>query len=329
MMTGITLWIMLGVIFPVILITAITPVVTRKTEAFGVTIPEQVKRQSYIRSHIKRYVGISILLGVILLVILFFLLQQQLSEEAVAWNYAIGLLLYTILTFIVYYTSHRAIKSWKQQQSWYNEQLSVQKVVVQTSFQPKRYVISLAWYIPHLLLIAFTTAYSLIRYDDFPQMLPIKYDFSGEITSSVEKSIQSLLTLSFVALAIVITFLMSHFAIVKSKQVVESHDPQGSLERNRIFRFAWSVFTGVAGFIVVLIMCVAQLTPLQLWDYSSFMIVTGIGIGAVLVGAIGLSVKLGQGGSRIVLRHPFMLRILISTGKLAYFIGIRKILRFL
>src|SRR5690606_20174171 len=117
--------------------------------------------------------------------------------------------------------------------------------------QPKRYVISPLWYIPHLLLIAFTTAYSLIRYEDFPEVLPMKYDFSGQVTSSVEKSLQSVLMLSLVGLAVVITFLISHYAIVKSKQIVESKDPQGSLERNRIFRFTWSIYTGIAGFIVV------------------------------------------------------------------------------
>jgi len=303
-MTGTTILIMLAVLLPVIFITAITPIITRRTEAFGVTIPEEVKSGAFVASHIKRYIGICILLGVILLVSLYVVLNGQSNENVITWSYTGGILLYMLVTFIAYYTSHTAIKSWKQQQPWYHEQIAVQRIVVQTSFQPKRYVISPLWYIPHLLLIAFTTAYSLIRYDDFPDVLPMKYDFSGQVTSSVEKSLQSVLMLSFIGLAIVITFLISHYAIVKSKQIVESHDPQGSLERNRIFRFTWSIYTGIAGFIVVLIMCMGQLTPLQLWTPNSFMLVTAVGIGFVVIGATILSIKLGQGGSRIVLRDP-------------------------
>lgn len=302
-MTGMALWIMLGVLLPVILITAVTPIITRKTEAFGVTIPEQVKSQAYIAGHIKRYMTICIGLGVIVLVALYFLLRQQWSEAAVAWSYTAFVLGYSLAAFIAYYTTYRAIKSWKQNQPWYTEQLAVQKIVVQTNFHHKRFAISLVWYIPHLLAVVLTMGYSLIRYDDFPQMLPMKYSFSGEVTQAVEKSLQSVLTISFIALAIIAVFLVAHFSIIKSKQIVESHDPEGSLERNRIFRYAWSVYSAAAGFLVIITMCIGQLTPLQIWDYQMFMVITAIAIGLVLLGAIVLSIKLGQGGSRIVLKQ--------------------------
>lgn len=302
-MTGMALWIMLGVLLPVILITTITPIVTRKTEAFGVTVPEHIKSQAYIAGHIKRYMMICIGLGVLVLAALYVVLRQQWSEAAVAWSYTAFVLGYSLLSFIAYYISHRAIKSWKQQQPWYNEQLTVQKVVVQTNFHHKRNAISLVWYIPHLLVVVLTMGYSLIRYDDFPQMLPMKYNFSGEVTQAVEKSLQSVLAISCIALAIIAAFLVTHFSIIKSKQVIESHDPEGSLERNRMFRYCWSVFSAAAGFLVVTMMCIGQLTPLQLWDYQMFMIVTGITIGLVLLGAMILSIKLGQGGSRIVLKQ--------------------------
>src|SRR5690606_29807001 len=119
--------------------------------------------------------------------------------------------------------------------------------------------------------------------------------------STVEKSIQSVLSLSFVAFALVIVFLFSHFSIIKSKQVVEGADPEGSIERNRIFRYAWSVYLAIAAFLVVLLMCIGQLSPLQLWEQRTFLIYSAFAAGLVLLGAMILSVKLGQGGSRIVL----------------------------
>lgn len=301
-MTGITLIIMLVVLLPVILITAITPIVMRKTEAFGVTVPEKVKSQPYIQAHIKRYMIICIGIGIALLIVLFVLLQR-LSEDALGWSYTAAILGYLLLTFLAYYDSHRKIKSWKREQPWYSEQLATQKIVVQTNFHHKRNVISIAWYIPHLLLIALTMAYSLIRYDDFPEMLPMKYDFNGEVTNAVEKSPQSVVMLSCIALVLVITFLVVHYSIAKSKQIIESHDPEGSLERNRIFRYAWSIFSAVAGFLIVMIMCIGQLAPLGIWSYSTFSIVTAIAIGLVIVGAALLNIMLGQGGSRIVLKE--------------------------
>lgn len=301
-MTGITLWIMLGMLLPVILITAITPIVTRKTEAFGVTIPEEVKGQPFIVGHIKRYIVTCILLGIVMIAGLFLVLRFEWSEAQTAWSYAIVILAYLLLTFFAYYTSHRKIKEWKLKQEWFNEQQSSQKIVVQTNFHQKRRAISIAWYIPHLIMVAITAAYSLIRYDDFPEQLPMKYSFSGEVTSYVEKSLQSVLTLSFVAFAMVIVFLVSHYSIIKSKQVIESEDPNRSLERNRIFRYVWSVFTAGAGFLVVLVMCIGQLTPLQLWDEKAFMIYSGVAVGLIVISSLLLSIKLGQGGSRIVLK---------------------------
>lgn len=302
-MTGIALWIMLGMLLPIFAITALTPVMTRKTEAFGVTIPEQEKSQPFIAGHIKRYMLTCLGLGLVIMAGLYLLLRQDLKEIVLVWSYTASIFIYALLTFVAYYTSHRAIKKWKQQQPWYNDQLSVQRVVVQTNFHQTPFVISIAWYIPHLLIVALTMAYSLIRYDDFPDMLPMQYGFDGEVTRAVEKSIPSVLMLSFVALTVVVVFLFVHYSIVKAKQVIESHDPEGSLERNRLFRYAWSVYCAIAGFLVTLLMCLMQLATLEQWDPNRITVVALSGVGILIIGAITLSLKLGQGGSRIVLKE--------------------------
>ncbi|MFC6332733.1 DUF1648 domain-containing protein [Paenibacillus septentrionalis] len=301
-MAGIELWILLGIFIPIIVITAITPIMTRKIEAFGVTVPEHVKQEQYIARHIKRYMISCVVLGVVVLIALYALLQKQSAEDVLVWLYPLCIGGYVLLTFVMYYMAHSAIKNWKTQQPWYKEQITVQKIVVQTGFHHKKLTISIAWYIPHLLLVICTMAYSLFRFDDYPEQIPMQYSFDGEVTRVVEKSLSSILMLSVVALSMLIVFLFAHYSIVKSKQVIESNDPEGSAEKNRIFRYAWSVYIAIAGFFVVMLMCIGQLSPLLQLEQSVMMsLVLGI-IAIVVIGSIVLSIKLGQGGSRIRLK---------------------------
>lgn len=302
-MTEITLWIMLGILVPIVLITSITPLITRKIEAFGVTVPDGIKQEGYVKKHINSYVTLCAVLGAIVIVLLYILMSGNMTEQAKVMSYTIAIFVYLIITFGFYYKSHRAIKAWKQTQSWYTEQISSQKIVVQTGFHSRRKTISLFWYLPHLGIIIFTMIYSLLNYDKFPDTIPMQYDFNGEITRTVEKSVSSVLSLSVIAFVMLVVFIISHISISKAKQLVESKDPEGSLERNRQFRYAWSIFLTCTGFLVIFMMCMGQFSTLLEWPQATFMMLTFVIVSIILVGAIGLSVYTGQGGSRIKLRN--------------------------
>ncbi|MEK4249358.1 DUF1648 domain-containing protein [Paenibacillus sp. FSL W7-1287] len=297
-MTGANL-VLIGIFIPVILLMAFTPYLTRRTEAFGVTVPDGVKQQSYIARHIKRYMLLCLGLGIILIAAMFILIKPEGSEQDHSIWYSVIIVSYLALTFLVFIVSHMQIKAWKQQQPWYEETSSSQKIVVQTGFHKEKTTISLVWYVPHIIVVALAMGYSIIHYDKFPELLPMQYDFNGEVTRAVEKSIGSVLTLSWLSIAMIIVFIISHLSIARSKQVIESQDPHGSLQRNVIFRYSWSVFLAIAGFLVVILMVLGQLSPLLEWSSNTFMVIVFTIVGIILLGSILLSVKLGQGGSRL------------------------------
>jgi len=298
-MTGGAPLILIAIFIPIIVLIACTPHLTRRTEAFGVTVPAQVKQEAFISGHMKRYITLCLAVGLILIAALLFVVQSEKSEQAQAIWYSVIIIGYVLVTFVFYLVSHLQIKNWKQQQSWYDEMSSSQKIVVQTGFHKEKTTISLLWYIPHFIIVALTMGYSIIHYDKFPELLPMQYNFNGEVTRAVEKSFSSVLMLSWVSLSMIIVFIISHLSISRSKQVIESQDPHGSLKRNVIFRYSWSIFLAFTGFLVVLLMVLGQLSPLLQWSSHIFMVIAFVIIAVILVGSIVLSVKLGQGGSRI------------------------------
>ena len=294
-------WILITLFILIIAMIAITPLITRKVEAFGVTVPEGVKQEPFVKKKIKTYITLCALIGLVLIVALLLLLQSNQDESLYTIVYSCLIFGYIIVSFVIYYASHLQIKKWKQTQSWYDEQLATQRVVVQTGFHNKRMTISLAWYIPHLLLVVGTIIYSLLNYDKFPAIIPMQFNFDGEVTRTVEKSLSAVLGLSGVALTMIVVFIFSHISISKAKQVVESKDPEGSVERNRIFRYAWSIFMAITGFLIIFIMCLGQLSSLLHIANDTYMLIVFPIIGVVLIGSIVLSIKTGQGGSRIKL----------------------------
>ncbi|HIW32017.1 MAG TPA: DUF1648 domain-containing protein [Candidatus Paenibacillus intestinavium] len=295
-------WILVALFISIIAIVAITPLITRKVEAFGVTVPEGVKQEPFVKKQITTYITLCTALGLVLTVALLLLIQSNQEESFYSIVFSCFVFGYMIASFAFYYVSHLQIKKWKQTQSWYDEQLTSQRIVVQTGFYNKRTTITLVWYLPHLLLVVGTVIYSLLNYEKFPATIPMQYNFAGEVTRSVEKSLSSVLGLSGVALTMIVVFIFSHISISKAKQIVESKDPEGSVERNRIFRYSWSIFLAITGFLVIFIMCLGQLSSLLEISNDIYMLVVFPVIGVIIVGSIVLSIKTGQGGSRIKLK---------------------------
>lgn len=298
-MNGIENWIMVIMMLPIVLITTITPLITRKVEAFGVTVQDGAKEQPFLKGIIRRYMVVSMGLGLILTVSMLLLLLSISGEEQLITVMLTHVFGYLVITFILYYVNHRKVKLWKQSQSWSNEHMKSHKVVVQTGFRRHKMIVSLLWFIPHTLLVGVTMLISVLNYDKYPQMIPMQYNFAGEVTRSVEKSMASVMGLSWIAVAIIIIFIFVNISIAKAKQLVESSDPDGSLERNIRFRYMWSMFMTIMGFLVVLLMCFGQLFILYELSSSVMGIVTSVFIAIILIGSIGLSLVTGQGGSRL------------------------------
>lgn len=298
-MNGMEVGLITLMMLPIILITTITPLITRKIEAFGVTVQDGAKEQPFLKGIIRRYMAVCIVLGIVLTASMLLLLLNSSSEAQLVTVMLTHIFGYLVITFILYYVNHRKVKQWKQSQSWSNEHMKSAKVVVQTGFRTQKMIVSLLWFIPHILLVGATTIISVINYDKFPDIIPMKYNLAGEVTNSIEKSMTSVLGLSWIAVAMIIIFIFVNISIAKAKQLVESNDPEGSLERNIRFRYLWSIFTTIIGFLLVVLMCIGQLSPLYEFSGAVMGAVSMIIAIIILIGTIVLSLITGQGGSRL------------------------------
>src|SRR5699024_11880849 len=105
-------WLLVVTMVPVFLSLMFTPYWTRKTESFGVSIPEEVYDQEEIRSMRKQYVWAMGLLSVIIIGA-FWLLATILveSESAIGILFGIIIAVYIVISFFIYLYFHSKMKT--------------------------------------------------------------------------------------------------------------------------------------------------------------------------------------------------------------------------
>src|SRR5699024_6985323 len=90
-----------------------------------------------------------------------------------------------------------------------------------------------------------------------------------------------------------------HFVIHKSKQQVSTKNPEASLKQNIVFRKTWSWFNYIMGTVLIILFSGMQMMLMfdmfQSFMFPAFMIFVAF----VLIAVIVLSIKVGQGGSRV------------------------------
>lgn len=292
-------WMMLSCLITLGLI-AFIPYLTRKTENFGVSIPEAMYDRTVFKSMRKNYTIIT--LGILLLLIgLLIVLSFYLSEKSLYVLYTISIFLYLISGFLVYLPFHRKMTYIKQTENWQLEKKPT--LVVDTKFRNEKLTISYFWYIIPLLVCIFTWGITWLLYDQIPGQVPIHNDLAGNIKYS-DKTIGTVSILPFTQLFLLVTFLFVHYIINVSKQQTDAENPKVSIQQNVLYRRRWSVFMLSSGTITILLFLFMQLTFIYpvLIPYED--IVIFITIGFILVGTIVLSFVTGQGGSRINLDKP-------------------------
>lgn len=288
-------------LIPVFLIIVGMPYWTRKTESFGVSIPEDIYYTEELKSMRKSYatlmIGVSIITTLIFLSIYFFITKD---ESVMTNTYTIIVISYLIGSFFVYLVYHRQMKRLKQAENW--AQGKEQHVVVHTKFHYKQLTVSNWLYMIPLLLSLFTIVWTLLIYDKFPEQIPMNYSLTGEITNWATKSYRTVLTLPITQLFLVCIFIFVNIIISRSKQQVSAKNPQASMMQNIIFRRRWSIFLFISGLALTIMFSIVQIS--FTYELSSFVLFSILIIvtGGILVGSIVLAITTGQGGSRVRLQ---------------------------
>lgn len=285
------------IMVPVVLTTTVIPLLTRRIESFGVTIPEEAQSHPAIKALRKSYLWWNGGLGVLLTASLIAFTYTLTSDNGWGIALAAHTTAYLAVSFTVYYKQHLAVKRIKEQERWLKD--APQRILVSTAFRTERLTQPFYWFIPHLLLILGTTLICVLGYDKFPDVIPMKFDFGGEVTRSVDKSYRAILWPAFVQSFLLIVFVFTNVVIGRSKQVAEAADPEGSLQRNLRFRRIWSAYLIVFGFMIMAAIGLVPVGMLLDWSTNASAMATIAVAGVMVISSIVLSVKTGQGGSRL------------------------------
>src|SRR5690349_13765078 len=110
---------LLIILLPVFFSTMFIPYWTRKTESFGVTIPEEIyhtERLKKLRKQYAIYSGIS----AILITILCFILNSfnDINPNTFSIFFTILIFFYLFIHFLIYLNFHRVMKQLKQTENW-------------------------------------------------------------------------------------------------------------------------------------------------------------------------------------------------------------------
>ncbi|KHE72492.1 hypothetical protein LD39_04265 [Halobacillus sp. BBL2006] len=287
-----------AVILPVFLSIMFIPYWTRKTESFGVSIPEEVYERTELQTMRKKY-SVSMGAAGIVAVVGYFAagILMQGDENTFSLLLSAILVLYILISFIVYLRFHKQMKVMKANENWSHGKS--QQVVVDTSFRTQRLTYSNGWFFIAFAISLVTLVLTFQFYDRIPERFPMQYSFNGEVTNWADKSYRTVLLMPVMQFYLAALFLFINSMIGRAKQQVSAENPEESKYRNLVFRRRWSAFIIITGIGITVLFALIQLSFIYDID-ERLLIILPILFGiAVTIGTVVLSFTTGQGGSRV------------------------------
>lgn len=286
------------VFIPLFLIAIFMPYWTRRTESFGVTIPEEIYESPPLQKMRKQYALFTGIESVIATVILF-LLGSIYATNDEAMGIAIGILvaLFLIGSFFIYLKFHQEMKKLKQKENWAEERS--QQIFVDTKFREKKLTYSNWWFFLPMIVAIGLIFITFQSYQQIPDQIPMQYNLQGEVTNAADKSYLSVLFAPAMIIYMALLFLFINVTIAKSKQQMDPSNPKSSIQRNIIFRRRWSAFLIITNFAMTLLFMMMQLSLIYPISQGGVFVSTMVMVAVIIIGAVILSITTGQGGSRI------------------------------
>ncbi|MFS0782606.1 DUF1648 domain-containing protein [Bacillus sp. 1P06AnD] len=285
------------IMLPAIILIAGTPYFTRKTELFGVSMPEEISNRSDIQAMRKRYAlqtGITILGLTAILLGAAYLFEG--STDAIL---AIGMAaIIIILPFLFYLPAHKKLTKMKRKEGWFDNK-KTERIIIDTTFHSKKIIHSYSWFlIPGFITIT-TALISMFMYDSLPSSIPTHFDFRGNPDSYSRTTFGTVFLLPTIQFASVLLMMAVNMSIKKAKQQINAQNPAESAIQSIAFRRRWSGFIIVTATFMCILFLLVQLSMFNLIS-SQISIYASFGLTfLLLLYTVYLTIKVGQGGSRI------------------------------
>ncbi|MEM1485028.1 DUF5808 domain-containing protein [Oscillospiraceae bacterium PP1C4] len=274
------------------LIFSFTPYITRKSEAFGVSIPTAEYNNSTLISLRRRYRNFGLLLGVIILA----LLLGVYHTKAVYILSNIIVAIQLVSFFLLYLWFYKQAKAFKASQNWEKHMSS--KIAVDISPAGHSYISS-AWLLLFPAVMAFTAMLGFALYPAAPERIATHWNFAGVAGGWVDKS-YGIIWFTLVMQLFQSGLMCFVFYITKNaRRQIDADHIEESAKRVNLFRRGWGYFTISMGVILNLSFTLTLLGMLGALDIKVIIALLITGFVLIMVGAGWLVIKIGQGGSRI------------------------------
>lgn len=270
----------------VVLATAFAPYFIRKNICFGISVPESEYDNPQLKA-LRRNYCIACLLAGLALGIGSSVGYIWISAENTTWLQLSGMLLYLIVSVLVYFFMRSKVKAIKQDSDWEIET----KTVAEISEKSDK-TIRTAWYLLYLVVIAIGVLASVLKYPSLPDQIPMHYNIAGEVDRYAAKSIGTFAIMPVMQLLMSLLFAGINLTIGTSKR-------QRDFKRSSAFRGATSIALFAIGLMVMLMFTCTQLSMLTILNEKVMLFLPIVFFAAISIICIYLAVKVGQGGSRL------------------------------
>lgn len=271
---------------------------TRRNIYLGVRIPEEHRQDPELVNLGKEFIRANFLIGLPAIAALtgFMYVFKGLT------SFMISVFGYIILLFVIYFKYNKKAKLLKEKNSWLHTKK--QEIIIDTNFSKEKRKQSLPsswWFIIPLLLIAVNLIVNFNYYEFLPDRVPTHWDFNGKVNGYQNKSTFLIYEMPLFQLFITGVMFISFKGIGWSKQELSGINPEESKERNRVFRRSWGIFFILTAVAINIIFTMGNFQIMQVTNINnnlSTFVILGFAF-FMTVGSIVLSVKVGQGGSRL------------------------------
>ncbi|MER2040275.1 MAG: DUF5808 domain-containing protein [Desemzia incerta] len=298
--------IMIGIFLILGFVNGLTPYYSRRGTPFGITVPSSHQQDSFIQMRKKRFFIQNVLLSILLSIpIVFFSnFENQTAQDMWIGIYVIGaMLVFFVLTFILYLQNRKAIQLWKKEEQIIVE-TKKERIVVDTNYHRDLNAVSTRTIvIVQLVIVLISVAVIGFFYDRIPNQFPIHWNSQNIPDRSVEKSPLSVMMMPTMQLLMIPVLAFSHYAFIKSKQKLLANYPQITSYQSKKFRRAWSINFLVTSIATQLLLTSTNFFSLFFAEDMAFGWM-GLLIGIFILGIVGyssfLTWKYGQGGEKLV-----------------------------
>ena len=271
----------------------IMPSLTQPTIPFGVRVPPDRVGDPQIGRARRGYRALLLASFVVIVV-------AMVAITAAGWVWlGQGVALVGVVVMVAaYYRAHHRLHEIKAREGWYAGQREA--VVARVGAPPRPARFPVIWLLPALGVLAVTAVIGVLRYPKLPARIPTHFDLNGTPNGYMTKASGAFLLVGM-QVALTLLFAALTWFTLRLRYDVDPADPQASVERQRIFRLRWSRALLVFGALTNLSMFFGSL---EIWlilpsNRPITFIVMLAPTALILVGALGLAVMTGQGGSRV------------------------------